>query len=594
MLNETMGLKKAFENNPLVFLTSRFWKFSQNNKKTVWLYVALSVVAHSILIIAPLIIAGVLNTIQLNGITQDNYISIIVSLFAFVLIEASFWIFHWPSRVLERKNAFLVRANYKEYILKNTMYLPLSWHNDQHSGDLNDKINKSSQALFNFSSDTFTIIGAVTSLVASIIMLAYFHLTSVLVILPICFVAILISLKFDSRLIKQYSFINVSENHISEKIVDALSNINSVIILRIENAVRKTMMGAIFFPRKTYEKNVKLNETKWAVISIIGSSMIFFVIASYILLSVFSGVVLIGTIYVLYEYSQKIRSVFYQFTLRYGILTQQMTELRNIDPVVNVFEKRKRIKRYKLDGWEKISINNINFSYSSFEGKQHLHNVSFDIKKGEKIALVGESGSGKSTMLKVIRSLYYPKKGEVLVDGNVMKNLFRNISYKISLIPQDPEIFKNTIKYNITLGTKYRKTQLDKFCKLARFEEILKRLPNGYETVVGEKGAKLSGGEKQRLALARGLLASEKKELILLDEPTSSVDAKNESIIYDGIFSLFSDKTIISTVHRLHMLSLFDKIVYFNDGMIVTIGTLEEVLQNKKFKSVWDKNKSKI
>lgn len=589
-----MRLRKSIENNPLVFLVSRFLKYSKGNEKKVLLYIILSIVAHSILIIAPLIIANVLNTIQLNGITQENYIFIILSLFVFVLVEVGFWIFHWPSRVIERKNAFVVRANYKDYILKNMMFLPLAWHNEHHSGDITDKINKSSQALFLFASDTFTIIGAITSLIASIIMLAYFHLPSVLVILPICFVAILISLKFDSKLIKQYSFINVSENHISEKMVDALSNINSVIILRIEKAVRKTIMGTIFFPRQTYEKNVKLNETKWAVISIIGSSMVFFVIASYILMSVFSGVVLIGTIYVLYEYSQRIRSVFYQFTLRYGILTQQMTELKNIDPVINAFEKRKKIKKYKMDNWKKIVIKNIDFSYSKEEGKKNLHHVSLEINNGEKIALVGESGSGKSTILKLIRSLYYPKKGEVFVDDDYLKNFFKNISYKISLIPQDPEIFKNTIKYNITLGARYRKTHIDEFCKLARFSEILRRLPNGYDTVVGEKGAKLSGGEKQRLALARGLLASERKELILLDEPTSSIDAKNENLIYKGIFKVFNDKTIVSTVHRLHLLEMFDKIVFFEDGKIVTVGTLEEVLTNKKFKSVWQKNKSKL
>ncbi|MFA5763608.1 MAG: ABC transporter ATP-binding protein [archaeon] len=584
-------------NNPMLFLYSAFWKFSKSNHKKVIIYTILSIIANTVLIISPLLISQILNLIQASGVNESNIFTIISLLGFYLVLDILFWLFHWPSRVIERENAFIVRANYKEFLMKNIAMLPVSWHAENHSGDINDKIDKSSNALFLFSGDTFTIIGPTISFILSIIMLLFIYPASIIIIFPIFLIAIFVSMKFDKILIKQYTQLNKSENHIAEKIIDALTNIFTVIILRIERQVNKSINLAINSPKNVYYENIKLNETKWMCMSILGASMVLLVLSLYLFNSLLSGVILIGTIYLLFDYSQKIRNIFYQFTLRYGILTQQMTAVKNIDPIITAFEKKKKVKRFKLNDWKQIRIKGLNFSYyrdnKENDDDLHLNKVSFNIDNGERIAFVGESGSGKSTMLKLLRGLYTPNKGEVFVDDFHLKNFFKQINYKISLIPQEPEIFKNTIKYNITLGAKYRKDHIDEVCKLACFDKIVNKLPQNYETNVGEKGAKLSGGEKQRLALARGILASENKEIILLDEPTSSIDAENELIIYNNLFKKFDEKTIISTIHRLHLLHLFDRIVFFKNGRIIAIGTLNEVLENPDFKALWDKSRSK-
>jgi ATP-binding cassette, subfamily B, bacterial len=584
-------------NNPLLFLYSNFWKFSKGNHKKVIIYTIFSVIANTILIISPLLISQILNLIQSFGINESN-IFIIISLLGFYLVlDVVFWIFHWPSRVIERQNAFFVRANYKEFLMKNIAMLPVSWHSDNHSGEINDKIDKSSNALFLFSGETFLIIGPIISFILSMAMLLFIYPASILIIFPIFLIAIFISMKFDKILIKQYVQLNKSENHIAEKIIDSLTNIFTVIILRIEKPVNKAINQAIQNPKNVYFENIKLNETKWMFMSILGASMVLLVLSLYLFNSLINGVILIGTIYLLFDYSQKIRNIFYQFTLRYGILTQQMTAVKNIDSIIMAFEKKKKFKRFKLNDWKQIRISGLNFSYHGVNKENdddlHLNKVSFNINNGERIAFVGESGSGKSTMLKLLRGLYTPNRGEIFVDNFLLKNFFKQINYKISLIPQEPEIFKNTIKYNITLGAKYRKDHINIVSKLACFDKIVNKLPRRYETIVGEKGANLSGGEKQRLALARGILASENKEIILLDEPTSSIDSENELIIYHNLFSHFNDKTIISTIHRLHLLKLFDRIVFFKNGRIIAIGTLNEVLENPDFKALWDKSRSK-
>ena len=130
---------------------------------------------------------------------------------------------------------------------------------------------------------------------------------------------------------------------------------------------------------------------------------------------------------------------------------------------------------------------------------------------------------------------------------------------------------------------------------MARFTDVVSRLPKKFDSSIVEKGVNLSGGEKQRLALARGLLASEDKSIVLLDEPTSSVDSRNELAIYKNIFQTFEDKVIVSSIHRLHLLSLLDTIYFFDKGKIIASGSLEYLLQTSmEFQELWKKYHSKV
>ena len=164
------------------------------------------------------------------------------------------------------------------------------------------------------------------------------------------------------------------------------------------------------------------------------------------------------------------------------------------------------------------------------------------------------------------------------------------MSESISLIPQDPEIFATTIRENITLGVEYSEGHLAVYSAMACFTDVINRLPHKLESSIVEKGVNLSGGEKQRLALTRGLLASSDKQIVLLDEPTSSVDFHNELQIYQNIFASFPDKAIISSIHRLHLLPLFDTVYLFKDGKIIASGSFEYLQQTSPdFQNLWRK-----
>jgi len=583
----------AIKDNPIIFLSRKTWEFSRGNRSAVFLYVFLFILGNSVWLAEPLVIAKILNIVQEKGITQDSLPLIFLYLFLALLLPFGFWVFHGPARVIETRNAFLVKANYKKYLLEGTLALPAEWHADHHSGDTIDKIEKSSEALFEYSSDTFQVIETVINLTVAYIALTYFNPHSGYIVLALIVLTMFSITKFDQVLVAQYAKLFKIENKISAKIFDTISNIVTVISLRIEKMLTNAIVRQIMSPFKLFVSNRKMIEWKWFFVSVGGAVMAFLVIGSYIYFNVKEGaVVLVGTVYVLYGYVQRIQYIFFEFAHRYNTIVRQKTAVLNVGEITQEFKEVDKIGQIRLGkDWSELKIEDLKFSYQTDEGgRQHLDNISLAIKRHEKIALIGASGSGKTTLLKIIRDLYHPQKIKLYLDGKALKEGFRMISQEIALIPQDPEIFSTTIEENITFGIKHKFSLLKKFTDQARFTNVVQKLPKKFQSSVFEKGVNLSSGEKQRLALARGLLASQDKEIILMDEPTSSVDLKNELEIFQNIFREFKDKTIISSIHRLHLLKMFDHIYFFRDGKIIASGTFEELLKSsQEFEKIWEK-----
>ena len=301
-----------------------------------------------------------------------------------------------------------------------------------------------------------------------------------------------------------------------------------------------------------------------------------------------TGTILIGTLYMVYGYLNNVGQTFYKFAWLYGDVVRANARIIGANPLDEEYNKLEFPESGRLPrGWKEIKFKNLSFTYDTDGKRNHLDNVSFKLKKKEKIALVGESGSGKSTILSLIRGLYKVEKGEIYCDGVPLEGGINRVKEQVTLIPQEPEIFNNTFRYNITMDLPASEEDLKKVIKIARLNPVLSKLPKGLDTSVQEKGVSLSGGEKQRLALARGLLASKKSEIILMDEPTSSVDSMNEMKIHEQVFEEFQNKTIVSSIHRLHLLDKFDYIYLFDQGKIVGHGTFDEIKKNPLFEKMW-------
>lgn len=568
------------------------WRFAQGNRPRVILYVALFVGANLISLLQPLAVAKALNIIQTQGINEATLSSILLWLLLLPTLDCIFWALHGPARVLEMRNAFLVRANYKQYLLSGTLKLPLEWHTDHHSGDTIDKVEKGTRALYQFSENGFQIIQAAAKFFGSLIALALFDWSSLIIVALIVSGVFYLVVLFDRRLVPQYRVLNHFENKISAKIYDALSNISTVVILRVEQLIERDIMQAIKKPLVLFTKNIRLNEWKWFSASMGAGSLQFLVLGLFITLTVYRGEeVLVGTIFALFSYTNRINDVFFAFAYLYSDIVRQRESVKNAEEIAQVFPTSIDQESQRLHQWNMCRVHHLHFSYDATrQDRQHLNDIEMSWRRGEKIAVIGESGSGKTTFLKIIRGLYTPSSGVVELDGKALSNGFVSMSEDIALIPQEPEIFATTIRDNITMGLDRTEEDILRYVALARFASVVKRLPHGLDSSVVEKGVNLSGGEKQRLALARGLMASEEKSILLLDESTSSVDASNELAIYEHIFEVYKDKTIIASIHRLHLLQMFDMIYVFDGGSIVAHGSFHKLLETSPlFREQWER-----
>ena len=232
-----------------------------------------------------------------------------------------------------------------------------------------------------------------------------------------------------------------------------------------------------------------------------------------------------------------------------------------------------------------IKVNDISFAYPN--NKAAINNLSLQIKKGQMIAIVGESGTGKSTLIDVIMGFNDPTSGDILIDLTPLKKYDIN-SYreKIGYVPQDGELFNASVIQNIKWANeKATDEQVQHICKEAYADSFIKNFSEGYETIVGDRGVRLSGGQLQRIALARALIR--KPEILILDEATSSLDSKSEKNIQEALNTIARKTTIIVIAHRLSTILKADNIFVINHGRVVEEGNYEYLIKlNGSFKQM--------
>ncbi len=569
------------QGNPLFDLVRMTWRFSEGNRKKLIFFLVLFVIAGTIdILVRPFAWSMIFDFIQKSGVTHESLPELKKLLIFLLLVAVVFWIFHGPARILERQNAYKARINYMQFLLRGVLALPMEWHSDHQSGDTIDKINKGGNALYNFSKDSFRVLYEVINLIGSVSVLAYFFPFSAVLMSCLMGFCVLIVVKFDKVLIAQYKQISKMQNVMSAGVFDAVSNITTVIILRVEQLVFNSVAHKAEKPLSINLLNNKLNELKWFLVNISVTSMVVLILGIYLYEQVDTPQgVSAGNFFLLYRYLDKVGGVFNSFAGMYGDIVQNRASVMNAEELSQHFSEEGLTNHVLPQDWKTISIRDLSFSYDRGKGGQHLNNINLEIPRGQKIAFVGESGCGKTTLMSLIRGLYKPETLELFVDDQKVPEGFDGIARGISLIPQSPEIFAGTVETNITLGAEHTQGTISKCCDMAMFSKVVRRLPKGMQSDINEKGVNLSGGQIQRLALARGLLASLDKSLILLDEPTSSLDAKTERLIYECIFREFTDTSIISSIHRLHLLPMFDVIYFFGKGgKILAVGGFDKLL----------------
>jgi ATP-binding cassette subfamily B protein len=293
---------------------------------------------------------------------------------------------------------------------------------------------------------------------------------------------------------------------------------------------------------------------------------------------VIQGQIRIGELLVVLTYIASVYQPLEQISTTIGTIHEQLVQLnasfRLLDTVPEVDEKPDAVELGRARG--RVSAEHVGFAY---KGRKHtIQDVSFEAPPGERIAIVGHTGAGKSTLMSLLIRFYDPHEGRIAIDGVDVRDLkLASLRDQISVVLQDPLLFSGTIAENIRYGKlDATEAEIVAAAKAANAHDFISALPQGYETELGERGAQISGGERQRISVARAFLKD--APILILDEPTSSIDSKTEGVILDALDELMEGRTSFIVAHRLSTVRHADQILVLSGGRIVERGTHEQLL----------------
>ncbi|MDR3714526.1 MAG: ABC transporter ATP-binding protein [Puia sp.] len=578
--------------NPYLSLLRVSWRYARQEKRKYLLVYGMLLCANIVFAMYPLLFGWFVGKLQEERSRVMHYTLIYAA--AYIGLKFLQWCFHGPARIMERTLAYSLSRNFLQERYHQLLHLPVKWHQDHHSGATINRIRKAYEGLREFFDGGFKYINALAKFLFSVTAMLYFSPLFGSIAVVMGMFTILVIRTFDKPFIKALVEVNEREHVVSSTLFDSLSNIMTVITLRLEKSMESGLMAKVAHILQPFRRNALINEWKWFCAEMLIVVIYGVVTIGYVYQHWIPGVLFnVGGLVTLLGFTNQFTSVFQDMAWQYTSIVQYNTYVETASNISEAYASQHRPDDSPAlpADWQHIEIEKINFSHrGSYKDRQaphSLHDLRIDIRRGQRIALIGASGSGKSTLLSLLRGLYSAEPGlDLRVDGEAVS--MDRLNEAVTLFPQEPEIFENTITYNITLGLPFSEEEVERVCDSAHFTEVVRQLPEGYQSDIREKGVNLSGGQKQRLALARGILAARDSELVLLDEPTSSVDPHTEALIYEGLFAAFADKAVISSLHRLHLLTRFDYIYILQEGRIADQGSFEHLQAHSVlFQQLW-------
>jgi ATP-binding cassette subfamily B protein len=458
--------------------------------------------------------------------------------------------------------------------------LPVLFHKTKKTGEILQKISRGSWNLQQF-------IQMVSDLLPSILFLI-FALIAMLIIqwqlgLMVIFTFVLysiITLKLTKPILKSQENVQKTFEKEYGNVYDKLYNFFLIKNFAMEESEKKmifkSFIGKALPPYKdNAEKSARLQHAQGIIYNlsfvVILGTAIFFLRSGQITQGEF--IMFFG--YINLSFSPFFRlSSFYNIYKRASVAIKRLIKLKNLAPEA-MKHGDKIIKEFK----GKIEFKNISFSYN--KDKETLNNINIKINPGESIALVGESGVGKTTFSELIFGYYQPTKGSIFLDNiNISDLKLQWLREQIAIVPQEISIFNDILINNLKYANpKANFEDIVRAAKAADAHDFIISLPKKYKTFVGERGVKLSVGQKQRIAITMAFLKNPK--ILILDEPTSALDAKSEKSVQEGIKHLIAGRTTIIIAHRFSTIKNVNKIIVLEKGKIVEIGNHEELMKKK-------------
>ena len=556
------------------------WRFLSKYKRQVYIIFAVAIFASLIEAMIPYIYGKIVDLI----IAGEAMSVIFGVLFLWLILSL---IRDWGMRyryINGMRTAIKCMHDFMFLLNEHSLNLKLQYHRKQKGGKLSSRYIKASDALESIINDIiFWFVSDLLMLSFILIFMALFiHWLLFLIMAINIFVYILITLKYSKPASAYIVKMQRSYEDAFGFSYDSISNIQLVKANSREKHENKKV--EFVFEEKTrkyFERFLAITKKEsffQETVSSFGIVILF--VAMFILLK--NGMIAVWQIITIVGYLGLMRSPMRKMGMHIDHYRRWMGIIKYgyelLDEEIEPYNKKGAIKLKEVKG--EIEFQKINFCYH--ETRQVLKDISFKINSGEVVALVGESGVGKSTMMDLISRYNIPTSGKIFLDGiDIQKIDLRNLREQIAIVPQEVSLFNDTLKSNIIYGRlNATGEEINEAIKAANADEFINNFPDKINQEVGERGVKLSTGQKQRVAIARAILKDPK--ILILDEATSALDSKSEMLVQQALKRLIAGRTTFVIAHRLSTIMHADKILVIDKGKIVEEGKHEELIRNKK------------
>ena len=478
-------------------------------------------------------------------------------------------------------------------IFKHLHSLSLQFHLNRQTGALSKFIDRGTKGIdFLLRYVIFNVVPTFIEIIlVSIILLNLYGYFYALITIITITIYVILTFAITQWRVKFRRDMNSADNSVSTKMIDSLLNFETVKYFNNENHEFNRLDVSL----KKYELAANQSRYSLSLLNIAQIIVIMSGITIMLVMTAFgirSNDISIGGFVVINAYMLQLYQPLNFLGSVYREIQQSLVDMENMFNLLDEKSKVKdSLKQLKINSKTEIKFSNISFGYD--ERRTVIKDISFEVPNGKKVAIVGPTGAGKSTISRLLFRFYDPTNGSIYINDENINSISQHSLRKIiGVVPQDTVLFNDTIHYNISYGDpKASEDDIINAAKNADIHNFVISLPDGYETIVGERGLKLSGGEKQRVAIARTFLKNPK--ILFFDEATSALDSTTEKAIQKNLENISKNKTTLIIAHRLSTAAYADNIIVLDKGSIIEQGSHNYLLDLKgKYFEMWEKQKA--
>jgi len=574
-----------------------YWELMKRQKALFFLFLAVTVITEGLLIVDKFLFKRIVDdgTNFAGGILEQGIflktLTIIAIIFLSIVIARSIgsWLKIHLMSIIESGLVLDVKSKYFNHIVQ----LSHKFHTTHKTGSLISRMTRGAGAAISITDIiVFQFAPLIFQLIFVGISLAYFSLIPALIILAIAILFIVYSFAIQQVQQKYKLEYNHAEDREKGFISDVFTNIDSIKYFGKERYIKSKFKDTIektrFAQRKHWDFYRWFEGGQTFILGVGTLLLVYFPLKQFL-----AGEITMGTLVFIYTIYGNIIGPMFGFVYGLRGFYRSMADFQYLfdyGKIENDVKDKPSARDLQIKEGE-IEFKNMNFNY----GKKKafcLENFNLKIKKNEKIALVGPSGCGKTTLIKLLYRLYNLQGGEILIDGkNIEEFKQESLRSELSIVPQECVLFDDTIYNNIKFSNpQATRKEIMEAIRLAQLDKIVNKFPDKEKTIVGERGVKLSGGEKQRVSIARAILAN--KKILVLDEATSALDSQTEHEIQKALDTLLEGRTSIIIAHRLSTIMNADRIIVMKGGSVVEQGNHNTLIRkNGEYQKLWNLQK---